>query len=152
LSKWNFKSALEFALKKEEESIKLYTSTQEKVELQSSKVFLKELAEEEEKHKEIILQIMKGKVEDFGRFEDKIQDLKIVEYLADVSVSPYADYQQLLIYAAKREKAAHDIYHDLAKSCKEKVLKNLFTRLAIEELKHKNKLEKEYDDIILKFM
>ena len=47
MSEWTLKSALEFALKKEEESINLYTSAQQKAEFPGSKVFLKELVEEE---------------------------------------------------------------------------------------------------------
>ena len=154
LSEWTLKKALEFALNKEEDSIKLYTSAQEKVVSPSSKEFLKELVKEEEKHKNRILEVIEdpNKIEDIGHFDTKIMDLKIVDYLVDVKLSSDADYQQILIYAGKKEKAAHDFYLELATRFKDEQIGKLFARLAREELSHKYRLEKEYDDVVLKFM
>ena len=94
LSEWTLESALKLALNIEEESIRLYTSAQGKVLNSSSVEFLKHLAKEEEKHKNKILEAMRylEKVEEIGHFETKIQDLKVVDYLEDVSLSPEADY------------------------------------------------------------
>ena len=146
--------ALKLALNIEEESIRLYTSAQGKVLNSSSVEFLKHLAKEEEKHKNKILEAMRylEKVEEIGHFETKIQDLKIVDYLEDVSLSPEADYQQILIYAGKREKATHDFYIELARKYKGKQIGKMFAKLAQEELNHKYRLEQEYDDVILKYM
>lgn len=116
----------------EEESIRLYTSAQGKVLNSSSVEFLKHLAKEEEKHKNKILEAMRylEKVEEIGHFETKIQDLKIVYYLEDVSLSPEADYQQILIYAGKREKATHDFYIELVRKYKGKQIGKMFAKLA----------------------
>jgi len=145
---------LKFALTREEESIKLYTSAQKKVLNPGSSKFLKELAEEEKTHKNKILEAMKDpkKIKEIGTLETKIQDLKIVDYLEDVTLSPEADYQQILIYAAKKEKTTHDLYMELAERYKEKHIGKMFAKLAQEELKHKYRLEKEYDEVILKYM
>ena len=104
MSDFTLRKALRLALTMEEQSIKLYTSAQDTVLHLSSKMFLKELVEEEEKHKNKILDAMRDpeKVKEIGPLETKIQDLKIVDYLKDVSLSPDADYQQILIYAGKR--------------------------------------------------
>jgi len=154
LSEWTLESALKLALNIEEESIRLYTSAQGKVLNSSSVEFLKHLAKEEEKHKNKILEAMRylEKVEEIGHFETKIQDLKVVDYLEDVSLSPEADYQQILIYAGKREKATHDFYIELARKYKGKQIGKMFAKLAQEELNHKYRLEQEYDDVILKYM
>ena len=146
--------ALKFALNMEEESIELYTSAQEKVTNPGSKIMLKELVKDENDHKKKILEAMKdpAKIAEIGSFEDKIPDLKIVDYLEDVSLSPDADYQQILIYAGKREKATHDFYLELAKKLLDKQIGQIFSKLAREELKHKYKLELEYDDVILRWM
>lgn len=154
MSEWTLERALKLALNMEEESIKLYTSAQNKVLNSSSKEFLKHLVKEEEKHKNKILEAMRHleKVEEIGHFETKIQDLKIVDYLEDVSLSPEADYQQILIYAGKREKATHDFYIELARKYKGKQIGKMFAKLAQEELNHKYRLEQEYDDVILKYM
>jgi rubrerythrin len=138
----------------EEQSIKIYTSAQNKAASPSSKVLLKELVKEEEKHKSKILKAMRDpeKVKEIGSLETEIYDLKIVDYLKDVDLSPDADYQQILIYAGKREKETHDFYMGLAKKYKDTQLGRMFAKLAQEELKHKFKLEKEYDDVVLKWM
>lgn len=138
----------------EEQSIQLYTSAQDRVVNPGSKEFLKELVVEEVRHKNNILNAMEDpeKVEEIGSFDTKIQDLKIVDMLEATSLSPEADYQEILIYAAKREKDTHDLYMELAKKYRGKQIGRMFARLAQEELKHKYRLETEYDDVILKEM
>lgn len=154
MSEWPLKDALKLALRMEEESIQLYTSAQDKALNPSSKEFLKELVKEEEKHKKKIREVMKypERVKEIGSSETKIRDLRIVDWLEDVSLSPEADYQQILIYAGKREKETHDFYVELAKRYKNKHIGKLFAKLAQEELKHKYRLEQEYDNVILKWM
>ena len=90
--------------------------------------------------------------EELGASKTETQDLKIVDYLEDVPLSPDADYQQMLVYAGKREKAAYDFYMQIAEKHKGKQIGKMFTQLAQEELKHKQRLELEYDDVILKQM
>lgn len=154
MSDWTLERALNFALSMEEQSIQLYTSAQDRVVNPGSKEFLKELVVEEVRHKNNILNAMEDpeKVEEIGSFDTKIQDLKIVDMLEATSLSPEADYQEILIYAAKREKDTHDLYMELAKKYRGKQIGRMFARLAQEELKHKYRLETEYDDVILKEM
>lgn len=154
MSEWTLDKVLNLALSMEEESIKLYSSAQKKVQNSGSKLLLKELVSEEETHKNKILQAIKdpGVIEELGALDKVIHDLKIVDYLVDVPLSLDADYQQILIYAGKREKATHDFYIALAKKYSNKKIGNMFAKLAQEELKHKYKLELEYDDVILKWM
>jgi len=154
LSEWTLEKALKLALSMEEESIKLYTSAQNKVVNSGSMELLKELVKEEEKHKSKILEAMRDqeKVKEIGSYEAKIQDLKIVDYLKDVSLSPEAGYQEILIYAGKREKTTHDLYMELARRYSGEEIGKMFAKLAHEELKHKYRLEQEYDDVILKYM
>jgi hypothetical protein len=154
MSHWTLKQSLELALSMEEESIQLYTSAQEKVVNPGSVKLLKELVEEEKKHKKKIEDALKdpAKLKEIGRSEIKLHDLQIVDYLKDVSLSSTADYQQLLIFAGKREKATHDLYMYLARKCRGTQIQELLSNLAQEELKHKYRLEREYDDTILKYM
>jgi len=154
LSELTLERVLKLALNMEEQSIKIYTSAQNKASNPSSEVLLKELVKEEEKHKSKILTAIKDpeKVKEIGSLETKIYDLKIVDYLKDVDLAPDADYQQILIYAGKREKETHDLYMGLAKKYRNKQIGKMFAQLAQEELKHKYELEKEYDDVVLKWM
>jgi rubrerythrin len=154
VQKWTIEKVLKFALKKEMGSIRLYSDAQNKVSESSSKEFLKTLVREENEHKNKIMEIMENpeKISKIGKSETIIQNLKIVDYLVDVDLSLDADYQQILIYAGKREKEAHDLYMKLASYEKGSKISRFFSQLAREELKHKYNIEQEYDDIILKYM
>lgn len=154
MSEWTLEKALNLALMMEDQSIQLYTSAQDRVLNPGSKQLLKELVEEEERHKSNILDAMRDpeKIEEIGSLDTKIQDLKIVDRLVEVSLSPEADYQKILVYAAKREKETHDFYMELAKKYQDKQIGKMFIRLAHEELKHKYRLEHEYDNIVLSEM
>jgi len=59
------------------------------------------------------------------------------------------DYQQALIVAMKREKAAFKLYIDLAAAVEAQELRDTFLALAAEEAKHKLRFELEYDESIL---
>ena len=59
-------------------------------------------------------------------------------------------YQEALILAMKREKAAYKLYMKLSEIAPNDNLKKVFKGLAIEEAKHKLKFEIEYDDVIYK--
>lgn len=154
MDEWTLGTALSLALRMEEQSIRLYTSARERAVDPGSRLFLGELVGEEERHRMSILQAMEDpeKIEEIGSLDDEIPDLKIVDGLVDATLSPEADYQQILIFAAKREKEAHDFYAELAERYRESQIGAMLARLAREELRHKNRLEREYDDIVLKEM
>jgi rubrerythrin len=59
-------------------------------------------------------------------------------------------YANILRMAIKMEERALKLYTNLNKSNKDEKLNKLFTFLANEEAKHKLRLEKIYDDEILK--
>ncbi len=152
MRKQDLNAILEAAAQVEEQSIALYTMAKKKAKYASSKKLLEELLKEEVKHKEKLLGIIedKEKLSELGATSDNIQDLKIVDIMKVTPLSEDADYQGILIYAAKREKVTHDYYRSLAEGLIGADTKNLFLKLAQEELKHKNRLEKEYDEYILK--
>jgi rubrerythrin len=151
LSEQNWKSIIEAAVKVEEQSIALYSMALENAKYPSSKVFLKELLEEERHHKEKLDEILKdkGKIKKLGSHGGTVQDLKIVDLLEDTPLSNEADYEAILVYAAKREKTTYDYYKTLALGLRGTDMGELFSKLAQEELGHKNKLEREYDECVL---
>ena len=79
----------------------------------------------------------------------KIMDLKISDYTVEVKPSPKLDYQEALIIAMKKEKAAFRLYNDLAGVTGDANAKQLFLGLAQEEAKHKLRFEIEYDNQIM---
>jgi rubrerythrin len=152
LSILEWKEIIDVAIKVEEQSITLYTMALNNAKYPSSKVFLKQLIDEEKRHKNKLEEIMKDqtKILELGSHGGAVKDLKIIDMLLDTPLSSSADYQAILIYATKREKSTYDYYKTLALGFKGTKTGELFSKLAEEELEHKNKLEKEYDDCILK--
>ena len=151
MSKLEWKKIIEGAVKVEEQSITLYTMALKNAKYPSSKVFLKQLVDEETGHKNKLEAIIKDqtKISQLGSHGGAVQDLKIIDMLQDTPLSSGADYEAILVYATKREKSTFDYYKTLALGLKGTKMGELFSKLAQEELGHKNKLEKEYDDCIL---
>ena len=151
MSEKNWKAIIEAAVKVEEQSIALYTMALGNAKYPTSKVFLKELVEEERHHKEKLEAILqdKSKIAELGSGGGVVvQDLKIVDMFEDTPLSEGSDYEAILTYAAKREKSTYDYYRTLALGLKGTPMGELFSKLAQEELGHKNKLEREYDECV----
>jgi len=145
----NFKSIdeiLDFAIKNEEDAFAFYTDLATKVATPGMSKVFESFAMEEKGHKAKLLEVKKGK--HLKPAEKKIMDLKIGDYLVDVEVTNDMKYQDALIVAMKKEKAAFKLYTDLAAQV-EGDFKNTFSALAQEEAKHKLRFEIEYDDNIL---
>lgn len=148
----DLRTILEMAVKVEEQSYMLYSKAQERAKYRSSKSFLKELAQEELKHKAKLLAMMEDaeKLAELGQRGGKVQNLSIVDLVRNTTLSEDADYQRILIFAAKREKTTSEYYDSLATGLADTDVGTIFSRLAQEELEHKNKLEREYDEYVLK--
>ena len=106
-----------------------------------------DFAKEEARHKAKLLNVKKS-----GGFlpaQERVIDLKIGDYIVDVEASSDMDYQEALVLAMKREKAAFRLYSDLAEAVDDAELKNTLLNLANEEAKHKLFFEVEYDEKFL---
>jgi rubrerythrin len=80
----------------------------------------------------------------------KVADLKIADYTVDVQPHPNMKYDEALMVAMKKEKAAFKLYNDLANRAPNESMKNLFLSLAQEESKHKLRFELEYDEYVMR--
>ncbi|MBN2381694.1 ferritin family protein [bacterium] len=138
---------LEFAIQKEQEAADFYLELAEKMAAGAMKQVFNDFAREEMKHKEKLIGVQKGKK--LGNISNTITDLKIGDYLVDVEPAPDMTYQEALIVAMKKEKAAFKLYNDLANAVQDNDLKMLMLSLAQEEAKHKLRFELEYDERIL---
>ena len=81
---------------------------------------------------------------------EEVIDLKISDYLVEVEADKNISYQDALIVAMKRERAAFKLYSDLAEKVSEDELRQVFLGLAKEEAKHKLFFESEYDERVLR--
>ena len=78
-----------------------------------------------------------------------VMDLKISDYLVEESLDTEMNFQDLLIFAAKKEQKAAELYAQLAARSDTPEMKKMFEFMVQQEKSHKLKLEKEYDDHVL---
>jgi len=147
----NFKDqdeALTFAIAREVEAQEFYLELADRFLAQAMEGVFREFAAEELGHKIRLENIRSGRKAPPGG--TSVTDLKIGDYLVEVEVKGEMTYQQALILAMKREKAAFRLYSDLAARAGDQGLKDTFVMLAREEARHKLRFEIEYDEHILK--
>jgi len=139
---------LDFAMDAEQKAVDFYTDLSAKVKNDEMKSVFLEFAQEEVKHKARLQKIKDERI--FEMSAEKIADLKISDYVDKVQLKPDMSYQEALIVAMNREKAAFKLYTRLATKTDLPELKNIFLSLAQEESKHKLRFELEYDEYILR--
>ena len=139
---------LDFAISEEEKAAAFYTDLASRLDRPWMKKIFEDFAKEEQGHKAKLEGVKKGG--GAGLPAGKVLDLKIGEYLVDAEPSPDMEYQDALILAMKKEKAAFRMYTELADVAEDAALKGLLQGLAQEEAKHKLRFEMEYDEQVLK--
>jgi rubrerythrin len=147
MKQWSsFDEILDFAIKQEEEAAAFYRMLAGKAKSGDMKQALEEFAVEEDGHKAVLLNVKESGLPKPS--DEKVTDLKIADYLVEVSPGEDMDYIKILILAMKREKAAFTLYTRLASRTDNPELKALLANLAQEEAKHKLRFEMEYDDFV----
>jgi rubrerythrin len=136
--------ALDFAIKSEERAANFYTNLAKRAETSGMREVFEGFSREELGHKAKLEAIKGGDIE--IPTPQKIQDLKISDYTVEVEADGDLSYQDSLILAMKREKAAYRLYSDLAAMAEDTKLRQVFFALAQEEANHKLRFEIEYDE------
>jgi rubrerythrin len=140
------------AIQLEEEALTLYVNAAETVKDDAVKQRLLEMAQQERGHKAKLEDVLAGNVRWAIRRSksESVTDLRLSDHLVGGSLESNADYQDVLLFAARREKAAHDFYKTMAGMVDDKLTQSLFEMLANEELRHKYVLEKTYEEVVYK--
>ncbi|MCX7834358.1 MAG: ferritin family protein [Ignavibacteria bacterium] len=144
----NINDILDFAIAREQESVDFYTNLSNKARNEEMKNVFHEFAMEEVKHKARL-----QKIKDEGIMEisdEKVQDLKISDYTVNITPTPDMSYEEALILAMNKEKAAYKLYMKLSTKTDDPNLREVFLSLAQEESKHKLRFEIEYDEFVLR--
>jgi rubrerythrin len=144
----NIDEILDFAIQSEQDAVDFYSKLARKAKTKDMEDIFEDFAQEEVKHKARLLDI-KAK----GSFEvsdEKVADLQIADYTTKVQPSDDMSYQDALVLAMQKEKAAFKLYSNLAERAPNDEMKALFQSLAMEESKHKLRFELEYDDNVLR--
>jgi len=138
---------LDYAIDQEQQAADFYEDVAQRAETAGMKQTLLDFSEEEKKHK-IILQDVKAGEHELTP-EQEVLDLKISDYLVEVEASENISYQDALIIAMKKERAAYELYSDMAAKLPQGHLKEVLIGLAKEEAKHKLFFEAEYDERVM---
>ena len=146
MEKTSVDEILDFAIAGEEAANRFYLGLAGKMEDDAMRKVFEEFAGEERNHKAILQGVRRGKAIE----PEDVVDLKIAEFSVDVEPRADMDYQDALVLAMKREKAAFALYSRIAEATQDPSLRETFLMLAQEEAKHKLRFETEYDEVVLK--
>ncbi|HOI93091.1 MAG TPA: ferritin family protein [Syntrophobacter fumaroxidans] len=138
---------INFAISREEAAMDFYQKCADRARNPGIKKFFQEMVQEEERHRALLKDLNPM---DLGSLTlDKVEDLRISDYLVEVKFTEQVTYQEALTLAMKKEEKAHAFYEAWKHKCMHEKTAKLFEMLAVEELKHKRKIETLYDEEIL---
>ncbi|MFH1314301.1 MAG: ferritin family protein [Candidatus Eisenbacteria bacterium] len=137
-----------FAIDKEREAIAFYEGLAGKAENPVVKDAILRMADEERKHEKMLMNINLKKIQ-FVKPPSQ-EDMKLSNYVVEPPATKDMGYPDLLVIAMKREEKAYELYSELETRAGDDATRKVFTLLKGEELKHKTKLEKEYEDGVLR--
>ncbi|NQT74289.1 MAG: ferritin family protein [Chloroflexi bacterium] len=142
-----FKELLDTAMYKEIASQAVYEAAQNQTIDPGAKVLMKELADEEAHHLQILRDFKQSDLESTEWDKEKISNLMISEYLTGGDTLDGANIQETLTFAMKREQEAVEFYSRMISALRSESAKRLCKNLVQAEQKHKSKLELLYDDL-----
>jgi rubrerythrin len=143
----SFDDILDFAIQNEIDANQFYADMAQQMKDPAMREAFEVFAAEELGHKIKLEGIKQTKA---IKPAQNVEDLHISDYVVEVEPGPDMGYQDALVLAMKKEKAAFRLYLELASRVANEELKSLFLSLAQEEAKHKLRFEIEYDEIVLK--
>ena len=146
------KDALLFAMDKEKKANELYLLFRGKVKDDAARALLQELADQEMGHWKMIREALdSGAIEGIGA-KAKGRDIQVSDYMVEIELTPDSSPQDIMVFAMQMEKKAMDFYGGLLDQHRGTDLETLFSRLAREEMRHKEILEKEYEEHFAQWM
>lgn len=136
-------SILALAVEREEEAARIYGLMRDQTASPALKSLLEELVKQETRHKEQLLGLSAQDV--FPSAANIPASAGMTDALDDEPFRPDMTLQELMIFAARKERQAADFYEALAAGARSPEIRRLFTFLRDQELRHKQILEDEYD-------
>jgi rubrerythrin len=139
------------AIQGEIESHELYSNAIEMVTQEHVKEALRQLAQEELGHKATLerLLVSPGSMRRGVRQlqQAPIQDYKIGDHLVVKPLGPDSTFQDVCIFASRKEQQSYELYRGLAEQNQGEI-RDLFAAMAKDELRHKNLVEGWYEEVI----
>ena len=144
----NINDILDFAIEREQDAVNFYNKLAVNARNADMKSTFEQFAQEEMGHKARLIKIKEEGIISLPK--EAVQDLKIADYIVRDEERAELNYEQALVLAMKREKAAFRLYLKLSEKVQSSEYKNLFLTLAQEESRHKLRFELEYDEFVLR--
>jgi len=139
-----YKKIVASAVENEIEAFNFYSAAEAKVSEAGLKAIFKELADEEQKHRDFLQGLLtQAKPMSF----DAAQDYKVAESIDKPALSISMKPADAIGLAMKNEEEAMVMYAELAKASVDKEQKAMFESLSRMEQGHKVKLEGLYNDM-----
>ena len=141
-----FAEIIDAAIKREEEAYDFYMEIHAKIEDQSAKDIITFIAGEEKKHKAFLVDYRAGK---YGAKKMRLTDVvyyKIAEHQQEPEIKTDMNSADVFLVASHRELSSFKFYTELATIHEDADIQDLLTRIANEELKHKEKMEYLYSN------
>jgi len=143
----NFADIIAFAVRREIDAAEGYRMMAGRAETPGLKSLLLDLEREEVHHRELLENL--PVVPEGESAAVPVPDLGLSDALEDEPLTPDMTFQDLLIFAAKKEQKAIDLYTTLARTVDPGPRRGLFEFLAGQEKVHKLRLESEYEAHVL---
>lgn len=147
---YSFDEIVRMASRKEEESVEFYQTAARRMHLFGTRQLFLELAEEEKQHLRMLQDLDLGAVA--AAHPERVPDLHLSEYLTAPPLTEELHYDEILRLAMKREEKSVHLYEHLLGKVREEKVRRLLAFLLEQEHRHKYRLEREYDEVVLKNM
>ncbi len=141
------------AIQGEQQSYELYTGMQRMVKAENVKQTLRDLAQEELGHKAYLEKLLAnpGQLRWQARTLQAapIEDYRIGDLLVAKPLGPDSTFQDVLIFASRKERESYQRYTDLAEQSEGEV-RTVLEAMAKDEMRHKNLVESWYEEVVYK--
>ena len=139
------------AIQGEIEAQQLYTEAADMVQAEHVKQALRELAQQELGHRVALEKMLAnpGQMRYGVRKlqEETVEDFKIGDHLVVQPLGPNSTFQDICIFASRKEQQSHELYRDMAAQ-NEGELREVLEAMAKDELRHKNLVEGWYEEVV----
>lgn len=132
------------AIQREEEAYTFYLELYDQIEDVSLKETLEWIAGEEKKHKTFLINYREGQYGSQALRMSEVVHYKIAEFQEEPEIAQNMRREDVFLVASHRELKSYKFYTELVKIHPTGEVRDMLTRIANEELKHKEKMEYLY--------
>ena len=135
---------LDKAIQNEEEAYRFYMAILDKIEDKSAKETIEWVANEEQKHKNFLVNYRQGRYGSDALSMSDVVHYKVAEHQEEPEITKDMRREDVFLVASHRELKSYKFYTELADLHPRGDTKEMLLKMANEELKHKEKMEYLY--------